>query len=87
MKENPNAEMRKLSDAELVSELAALEAAYQKLKFAHAVKPLSNTAQIKDARKQIARIQTEISARAYKAAPEEVHQMRTKIRARRKRGH
>jgi large subunit ribosomal protein L29 len=86
MKENPNAEILKLADSELAGELAALETSYTKLRFAHAVKALANPNELKEARKQIARIRTEISARNYKAAGEEVQNMRTKIRARRRRG-
>ncbi|MES2388546.1 MAG: 50S ribosomal protein L29 [Bacteroidota bacterium] len=58
-----NQEIKALSAEDLAANLAREEARLQKLKFAHAITPLENTGQIREARKQVARFQTEITAR------------------------
>ncbi len=58
-----NSEVIKLSDAELLEELEKQTGAYTELKFTHAVAPLENPAQLKELRKSIARLQTELTKR------------------------
>jgi large subunit ribosomal protein L29 len=58
-----NSEIRGLSLDELKSKLVAERETYGKLKFAHSITPIENPMKIREARKLIARIQTEIKAK------------------------
>ena len=58
-----NSELRGLSVDELKSKLAVEKESYKKLKFAHAITPIENPMKIREARKLIARIETEIKAK------------------------
>ncbi|XOV91847.1 MAG: 50S ribosomal protein L29 [Bacteroidota bacterium] len=58
-----NSELRGLSLDELKSKLAVEKEGYGKLKFAHSVTPIENPMKIKETRKLVARIQTEIRAK------------------------
>ncbi|MDM1295543.1 50S ribosomal protein L29 [Sphingobacterium sp. N143] len=58
-----NSEILELSNEDLAARLAEEKAALTKLKFAHAVSAIENPNVIKAARRTIARINTEISAR------------------------
>ena len=58
-----NSELRGLSVDELKSKLDVEKDNYQKLQFAHAVTPIENPMKIREARKLIARIHTEIRAK------------------------
>ncbi|MCT1531217.1 50S ribosomal protein L29 [Sphingobacterium daejeonense] len=58
-----NSEIVELSTEDLTARLAEEKAALNKLKFAHAVSAIENPNVIKAARKNIARISTEISKR------------------------
>lgn len=58
-----NSELRGLSLEELKSKLAVEKESYSKLKFAHSVTPIENPMRIKETRKLVARIQTEIRAK------------------------
>ena len=58
-----NSEILELSNEDLAARLAEEKAALTKLKFAHAVSAIENPNVIKAARRTIARISTEISAR------------------------
>lgn len=58
-----NSEIIELSQEELTARLKEEKAALNKLKFAHAVSAIENPNVIKAARKNIARISTEISKR------------------------
>ena len=74
-----------MPDAELSATLTSLEHEYQQLKFDHAVKGLGNPMEIRELRRDIARVYTEARARQLAAmAPDELAN-RTKLRARRKR--
>ncbi|MCQ2232909.1 MAG: 50S ribosomal protein L29 [Paludibacteraceae bacterium] len=57
------AELKKLSTQELQEKLAASEQSLVKMKLNHSVSPLDNPMQIKAARKDIARINTELRLR------------------------
>lgn len=58
-----NSEIKALSLEELQQKLTGEKEAYQKLKFAHAISPIENPMKIKETRKLIARLQTEIRAK------------------------
>ncbi len=58
-----NSELRGLSVEELANKLSVEKQNYQKLQFAHAITPIENPMKIKESRKLIARIQTEIRAK------------------------
>ena len=58
-----NSELRGLSLEELRNKLAVEKDNYQKIKFAHAITPIENPMKIRQSRKLIARIQTEISSK------------------------
>ncbi|QCX52898.1 50S ribosomal protein L29 [Elizabethkingia sp. JS20170427COW] len=55
------AEIKNLSVEELKSLLAEAQANYTKLVLAHKISPIENPIQIRDARRNIARIQTELT--------------------------
>ncbi len=61
-----NSELRGLSEEELSSKLNVEQQNYQKLKFAHAITPIENPMKIRESRKLIARIQTELRAKQLK---------------------
>ena len=58
-----NSEIKGLSLDELKNKLGAEYDTYQKLKFAHAITPIENPMRIKETRKFIARLNTEIRAK------------------------
>ena len=57
------AEIKELSTKELVERLAAEKAALNQLEINHSISPLDNPAQIKQKRRTIARISTELRTR------------------------
>jgi large subunit ribosomal protein L29 len=73
-------ELKSLTIQELNTELANAEKQHSDLKFNNAVSTLKNTAQIKIARRDVARIKTEIRARELAENPGK----RDKIQARRR---
>ena len=78
-------ELQEFSDADLQSELKETEAQYQKLKFDHAIKGLDNPLVLREVRRDISRLQTEIRRREIAAMSPEQLANRSKIRARRRR--
>ena len=58
-----NSELRGLSLDELQNKLSVEKENYGKLKFAHSITPIENPMKIKEARKLVARIETEIRAK------------------------
>lgn len=58
-----NSELRGLSLDELKNKLVAEKDNYGKLKFAHSITPIENPMKIREVRKLVARIQTEIRAK------------------------
>ena len=58
-----NADIKNLSVGDLQNQLASVQADYNKLKLTHKISPLENPIQIKDLRRTIARLQTELSAK------------------------
>jgi large subunit ribosomal protein L29 len=65
MKKNDLAGM---SPEQLQQQLQAAQATGQSLRFAHAISPLENPMRLREQRKQIARLQTEIKRRSTAAA-------------------
>lgn len=78
-------ELQDYSDSDLASELASTEAQHQKLKFDHAIRGLENPLVLREVRRDIARLKTEIRRRELATASPEDIANRTKIRARRRR--
>ena len=58
-----NSELRGLSLDELKNKLAVEKENYSKLKFAHSITPIENPMKIRESRKLVARIQTEIKSK------------------------
>lgn len=75
--------LQEMSDADLKSELAETSAQYQRLKFDHAIKGLENPIGLREVRRDIARIKTEMRRREVAEFSEEQIANRSKIRARR----
>ena len=78
-------ELQELTDTDLITELEGSESEYNKARFDHSVKGLDNPLELRDMRRDIARIQTEVRRRELsQMTPEEIAK-RSKIRARRAR--
>jgi large subunit ribosomal protein L29 len=60
-------EIKALSAEQLKDQIAAEEARLLKLKFAHAVSPIENPMRIREARKLIARLHTELTVKTRQA--------------------
>ncbi len=58
-----NSEIKALNFDELKQKLSSEQEAYRKLKFAHEISPVENPMKIRDTRKLIARLQTELRAK------------------------
>lgn len=69
---------------DLTDELAQLEAQYQKLKFDHAIKGLDNPLALREIRRDIARLKTEIRRREMEQMSDEELAKRSRIRHRRR---
>lgn len=78
-------ELQEFSDTELASELLEIETQYQKLGFDHAIKGLDNPIRLKEIRRDVARIKTEVRRREVAKMDEAQIAGRSKIRTRRKR--
>lgn len=77
-------DLASLSDTDLKADLEAMMLSYQKLRFDHSVKGLDNPLDLRDMRRNIARLNTEIRKRELSSASEEQLAKRDKIRARRR---
>lgn len=55
------ADIKNLSAGDLQNKLAELKAEYTKVKLAHKISPVENPIQIRDLRKTIARLNTELT--------------------------
>ncbi|TNE64821.1 MAG: 50S ribosomal protein L29 [Bacteroidetes bacterium] len=71
--------------ADLLADIASLENEYRQMKFDHAVKGLANPMELRDLRRKIARFQTEIRQRELAEMSPEQLELRSKLRARRRR--
>ena len=78
-------ELQESTDNDLQEMLSETEAAYQKLTFDHAIKGLDNPLELRDLRRDVARLKTEIRRRELAAFTPEQLANRSKIVARRKR--
>ncbi|MBK7869248.1 MAG: 50S ribosomal protein L29 [Saprospiraceae bacterium] len=78
-------ELQEFSDTDLASELEQTEFQYHKLQFDHAIKGLDNPLILREVRRDIARLKTEIRRRQVVGMSEEDIANRSKIRERRRR--
>ena len=76
-------ELQEFSDTDLKSELAETERQYQKMKFDHAIKGLDNPLTLREVRRDIARLKTEVTRREIAAMDDNALANRSKKRARR----
>lgn len=77
-------DIQAMSIEELQSELTDAQETMSRLKLDHAVKGLENPLEIRNVRRAIAQMQTEIRKRKMDEGGEELQNSRTKIRLRRK---
>ncbi|MFK8005791.1 MAG: 50S ribosomal protein L29 [Saprospiraceae bacterium] len=77
-------ELQEINDNDLKETLTETETAYQKLTFDHAIRGLDNPLELRDLRRDVARLKTEIRRREVAAFTPEQLAKRSKIRARRK---
>ncbi|MGK0387887.1 MAG: large subunit ribosomal protein L29 [Maribacter sp.] len=77
-------ELRAMSNEELQAELTESESYLQKLKFDHAIKGLENPLVLRNIRRDVARIHTELRGREIQNMTAEQLAERSKIRERRK---
>jgi large subunit ribosomal protein L29 len=76
-------ELQEFSDVDLMNELTETEKQYQKMKFDHAIKGLDNPLSLREVRRDIARLKTEVSRREIAAMDESALAKRSNKRARR----
>ena len=55
------ADIKNLSAGDIQNKLAEVKADFNKMKIAHAISPIENPIQIRDMRKTIARLETELT--------------------------
>jgi len=77
-------ELQEFKDADLLTELAETEKQYNKLKFDHAIQGLSNPLSLREVRRDIARLKTEIRKRELAAMDDKESAKRAKIVNRRR---
>jgi len=77
-------ELQDFSDSDLQSELRETESAYQNMMFDHAVKGIENPISLREVRRDIARLKTEIRRRELAEMSSEELANRSKIRRRRR---
>ena len=77
-------QLQDMSDADLRTELEGTLTQYQRLKFDHVIKGLENPIGLRDIRRDIARLRTEVRKREVAAMSETELANRSKIRARRR---
>ena len=77
-------ELQELTDSDLNTELVESKSQYQKMQFDHAIKGLENPLMLREIRRDIARLQTEIRRRQVAQMDEAQIANRSKIRRRRR---
>ncbi len=77
-------ELGEMSDADLKAELTQINVQFQKLRFDHTIKGLDNPLTLRNTKRDIARLQTEIRRREVAALSPTQIAKRSKIRLRRK---
>lgn len=65
-----NAEIKALSVGELKDKIASSEKSLQSLKFAHSISPIENPSQIKDVRRLVAKLKTDLHRRSIEMVKE-----------------
>jgi large subunit ribosomal protein L29 len=73
-----------MSDTDLKAELVQINVQYQKLRFDHTIKGLDNPVTLRNIKRDIARLKTEMRRREVAAFTPEQTAKRSKIRLRRK---
>lgn len=76
--------VKEMTNEELQEELKSAEVHYENLRFQNAVGTLENTATIRETRRDIARIKTELHARHLRELEEKGELKRDRIRRRRR---
>lgn len=76
--------LQDFSETDLVNELKETESQYTKLKFDHAIKGIENPLNLREMRRDIARLKTEMRKREIAAMDKDQLAKRTKLRIRRK---
>jgi large subunit ribosomal protein L29 len=84
MASNKTLELRDASDADLQDQLNESVTSYDKMQFDHAVNGIENPLQLRNVRRDIARIKTEIRRRELEAMPADALAKRDSIRRRRR---
>lgn len=84
-KSNLNPKMKEFTDEDLAGEVRDLERQYQKLQFDHAIRGLDRPITLREIRRDIARLKTEIRLREVQKLSSEEVGGRSKIRFRRRR--
>jgi len=84
MASNKYIKLQEFNDDELANELSETVVQYQKLKFDHTLKGLENPLALKEVRRDIARMKTEVRRRQVEAMTPEQVAGRSRIRKRRK---
>ena len=77
-------ELQEFNDTDLLTELEAVEGEYAKMRYDHKVQGLDNPMEMKELRKDIARLKTEIRRRELANMSEDELSKRSRIRARRR---
>ena len=77
-------ELKGLADEALQAELDNSESLYRKMKFEHAIKGLANPMELRDLRRNIARLNNELRSRQVATMSADELALRSKIRARRR---
>ena len=77
-------ELKEFSAEELANELKETKVQYQKQKFDHALKGLDNPLLLRDIRRDVARLQSEVRRREIEAMDSDAIAKRSKIRLRRR---
>jgi large subunit ribosomal protein L29 len=77
-------ELQELTDEQVTSELEKTVGQYQKLKFDHTLKGLENPLALREVRRDIARLNTEVRRREVSQLTPEQLELRSKTKARRR---
>ena len=75
-----------MSDGDLKTELEQMNVQYQKLRFDHTIKGLDNPVHLRNTKRDVARLKTEIRRREVAAMTPQQVAKRSKIRLRRRNG-
>ncbi len=79
-------ELQGFSDEDLKVELAEIKSQYQKMKIDHSIRGIENPLDLREVRRDVARLKTEVRRREIAAMSEEQLAGRSKKRARRRVG-